>query len=98
MGNIVPALTEANELHNEAKAERAKHPLKTEGWYKMSKVRINVLRERINLLAEVENYKEAKASLDACLAIHRELYGKDDARFDRASQDIKASLKHLNLE
>ena len=56
MGNIVPALTEANELHDEAKAERAKHPLKTEGWYKMSKVRINVLRERINLLAEVENY------------------------------------------
>ena len=98
IGNIVPALTEANELYNDVKAERARHPLKTEMWSKMTKVRINVLRERINLFAEVENYREAKASLDTCLTLQGELYGREDARSDRASQDIKAALKQLGLE
>ena len=66
-------------------------------WDKLTRVSINVLKERVSLLGRIGKYSKGEDSYEASLALQRELYGGPSDKQQQASEEVKAVLEHFDL-
>ena len=66
-------------------------------WDKLTRISVDILKERVCLLTRMQNYQSAEDSYEASLALQLELYGGPGDSRSQASEEVKAALEHFDL-